>query len=49
MPGTLNVSPGWWIDGSPRHVRDLQALGWWAHLDIKARSVTFTRIAAALS
>ena len=45
---TATVSQGWWISDSERHVRDLQAIGWRAHLYVKARKVLFRRTATAL-
>jgi hypothetical protein len=36
-------SPASWVDASARRVRDLQAIGWRAHLNLKAHSVTFVR------
>ena len=45
---TATVSQAWWVSGSERHVRDLQAIGWRAHLNVKVRQVLFRRSATAL-
>lgn len=41
---TAHTSQAWWVQASGRHVRDLQAIGWRAHLHVKERTVEFRRM-----
>jgi hypothetical protein len=47
LPDTAHVDGYWWRKPVMPAVRTWEALGWRAHLDLKARTVTFRRGGAA--